>query len=114
MLHIFCPHCGELRSEEEFHSSGQAHIPRPLDPNTCTDEQWGDYMFFRDNPRGLHHELWIHAAGCRQYFNATRDTVTYEILETYKMFAYDAGWVRRINLAIDSGLTAESRSTNSR
>jgi sarcosine oxidase subunit delta len=40
-------------------------------------------MFFRDNPRGLHHELWIHAAGCRQYFNATRDTVTYEILETY-------------------------------
>ena len=30
MLHIFCPHCGELRSEEEFHASGQAHIPRPL------------------------------------------------------------------------------------
>ncbi|MEQ4605442.1 MAG: sarcosine oxidase subunit delta, partial [Pseudomonas amygdali] len=22
MLHIFCPHCGELRSEEEFHPSG--------------------------------------------------------------------------------------------
>ena len=85
MLHIFFPHCGELRSEEEFHASGQAHIPRPLDPNACTDEQWGDYMFFRDNPRGLHHELWIHAAGCRQYFNATRDTVTYEILETYKI-----------------------------
>ncbi|MBU2370919.1 MAG: sarcosine oxidase subunit delta, partial [Gammaproteobacteria bacterium] len=20
MLHIFCPHCGELRSEEEFHA----------------------------------------------------------------------------------------------
>jgi sarcosine oxidase subunit delta len=52
MLHIFCPHCGELRSEEEFHASGQAHIPRPLDPNACTDEEWGDYMFFRDNPRG--------------------------------------------------------------
>jgi len=52
MLHIFCPHCGELRSEEEFHASGQAHIPRPLDPNTCTDAEWGDYMFFRDNPRG--------------------------------------------------------------
>jgi phosphotransferase system enzyme I (PtsP) len=31
-----------------------------------------------------------------------------EILETYKMFAYDEGWVRRINLAIDSGLTAEA------
>jgi sarcosine oxidase subunit delta len=87
MLHIFCPHCGELRSEEEFHASGQAHIPRPLDPNNCTDEEWGDYMFFRDNPRGLHHELWDHVAGCRQYFNVTRDTVTYEILETYKIGA---------------------------
>ncbi len=42
-------------------------------------------MFFRDNPRGIHHELWVHAAGCRQYFNATRHTVTYEILETYKI-----------------------------
>ena len=83
MLHIFCPHCGELRSEEEFHASGQAHIPRPLDPNACTDAEWGDYMFFRDNPRGLHHELWNHVAGCRQFFNATRNTVTYEILETY-------------------------------
>ena len=83
MLHIFCPHCGELRCEEEFHASGQAHIPRPLDPNACTDKEWGDYMFSRDNPRGLHHELWNHVAGCRQFFNATRNTVTYEILETY-------------------------------
>jgi phosphotransferase system enzyme I (PtsP) len=30
-----------------------------------------------------------------------------EILETYRMFAYDEGWSRRINQAIDSGLTAE-------
>ncbi|MGV8671093.1 sarcosine oxidase subunit delta, partial [Pseudomonas aeruginosa] len=22
MLNIFCPHCGELRSEEEFHAKG--------------------------------------------------------------------------------------------
>jgi phosphotransferase system enzyme I (PtsP) len=32
----------------------------------------------------------------------------HEILETYKMFAYDEGWSRRINEAIDSGLTAEA------
>jgi phosphotransferase system enzyme I (PtsP) len=31
-----------------------------------------------------------------------------EVLETYKMFAYDEGWKRRINDAIDSGLTAEA------
>ncbi|MDA7788085.1 phosphoenolpyruvate--protein phosphotransferase, partial [Sphingomonadaceae bacterium] len=31
-----------------------------------------------------------------------------EVLETYKMFAYDEGWSRRINEAIDTGLTAEA------
>jgi phosphotransferase system enzyme I (PtsP) len=31
-----------------------------------------------------------------------------DILQTYKMFAYDEGWSRRINEAIDSGLTAEA------
>ena len=31
-----------------------------------------------------------------------------EVLQTYKMFAYDEGWTRRINEAIDSGLTAEA------
>lgn len=31
-----------------------------------------------------------------------------EVLEAYKMFAYDEGWSRRINAAIDSGLTAEA------
>jgi len=33
---------------------------------------------------------------------------TADVLETYKMFAYDEGWSRRINEAIDTGLTAEA------
>ncbi len=31
-----------------------------------------------------------------------------DVLETYKMFAYDEGWARRINEAIETGLTAEA------
>ncbi len=85
MLHIFCPHCAEYREEEEFHAKGQAHIPRPLDPEALSDKEWGEYLYFRKNPRGIHHELWVHAAGCRKFFNMTRDTVTYEIHETYKI-----------------------------
>ncbi len=61
MFLIYCPHCDEYREEEEFHPKGQAHISRPLDPDNCTDEEWGEYLFFRKNPRGLHHELWVHA-----------------------------------------------------
>jgi phosphotransferase system enzyme I (PtsP) len=32
----------------------------------------------------------------------------HDVLATYKMFAYDEGWSRRINEAIDTGLTAEA------
>lgn len=85
MLHIYCPHCAEYREEEEFRPKGEAHIARPAAPEAASDEEWGNYLFFRKNPRGLHHELWHHAAGCRKFFNATRDTVSYQILETYKV-----------------------------
>ena len=85
MFHIYCPHCCEHREEEEFHVKGQAHIARPLDPEELSDEEWGNYLYFRKNPRGLHHELWVHNTGCRKFFNVTRDTVTYEIKEVYKV-----------------------------
>ena len=85
MLHIPCPHCQETRSEEEFSYAGEAHILRPSDPGALSDEEWGDYLHFRKNPRGPHREIWVHTAGCRRYFNVLRDTVSYEILEVYPM-----------------------------
>jgi len=72
-----------MREEEEFSYSGEAHITRPLQPELLTDEEWGDYLFFRTNSKGVHHEMWFHAVGCRRYFNVTRDTLSYEILESY-------------------------------
>lgn len=83
MLLIYCPYCKEARDEEEFSYAGEAHIARPADPDSMSDNEWGDYLFFRKNPRGIHHEMWYHSAGCRRYFNVTRNTVSYQILETY-------------------------------
>lgn len=85
MFLIHCPHCGESREEEEFHAAGQAHIVRPLDPDALSDEMWGQYLYFRKNPRGLHREMWVHAIGCRKYFYIARDTATYEIHATYRV-----------------------------
>jgi sarcosine oxidase subunit delta len=85
MLLIHCPYCKETREEEEFSCAGEAHIQRPSEPQSASDEEWGDYLFFRKNPRGIHHEMWQHTAGCRRYFNVTRDTVSYQILESYPM-----------------------------
>lgn len=50
MLHIYCPYCEEMREEEEFAYSGEAHIARPTDPESLTDAQWGDYVFFPYQP----------------------------------------------------------------
>ncbi len=85
MLHIHCPYCQELRSEEEFSYGGEAHIRRPSAPAALTDRQWGDYLHFRKNPKGLHHELWRHAASCGRYFNVLRDTASHQILESHPL-----------------------------
>ncbi len=85
MFQIYCPYCCETRAEEEFHCAGQAHISRPLSPDDCTDEQWGNYLYFRKNIRGLQQEMWLHEAGCRKYFNVSRHTVSYEVVESYKI-----------------------------
>ncbi len=85
MFYIYCPYCEEHREEEEFHVVGQAHIDRPLDPDSLSDAEWAKYLYMRKNTRGLYQEQWLHAIGCRKFFNMTRDTVTYEIKETYKV-----------------------------
>ena len=83
MLLIPCPYCG-LRSEIEFTYGGQAHIARPEDPSAASDEDWASYVFLRDNTKGVFLERWVHAHGCRKWFNVARHTVTYEILATYE------------------------------
>lgn len=84
MLLINCPWCGE-RDQSEFSYGGEAHIERPADPYALTDEDWGDYLFRRTNPKGWHREQWHHSHGCRRWFNVERDTVTYEIRSVYKI-----------------------------
>jgi sarcosine oxidase, subunit delta len=83
MLLIPCPWCGP-RQDSEFTYGGQAHIARPSPSDVASDTQWAEYLFMRTNPRGLHREQWLHAAGCRQWFNVERDTVTYRIRRVYR------------------------------
>jgi heterotetrameric sarcosine oxidase delta subunit len=84
MLLIPCPWCGE-RDETEFHCGGQSHIARPTDADRLTDAEWADYLYMRENPKGLHFERWLHSSGCRRWFNVARDTVTHEIIAVYRM-----------------------------
>lgn len=86
MLLIPCPYCGP-RSEEEFTYGNEAHIARPKQPDKLNDAQWAEYVFMRSNTKGVFLERWMHAQGCRRWFNVARDTVSYEILTVYEMDA---------------------------
>ncbi len=84
MLRITCPWCG-TRDELEFSFGGEAHRTRPT-PD-ASDAEWSDYLFNKENPKGIHYERWMHRYGCGRWFNVARDTVTHEIHAVYKMDA---------------------------
>lgn len=84
MILIHCPYCDQTLPELEFAYAGEAHIARPSDPSTLSDEEWEKYLFIRANPRGRHNERWRHIHGCGRFFNAVRDTVTDKFEMTYK------------------------------
>ena len=56
----------------------------PSVPNleTGTNGDWFEFVYLRDNPRGLHDELWHHSSGCRRVIKVRRDVVTHEIIAT--------------------------------
>ena len=76
-----CPWCGE-RDESEFSFGGEAHLERPNE--SCSDKNWTEYIFMRKNIKGENKERWNHSSGCRQWFNAIRDTTTNTFLQISK------------------------------
>ena len=79
-MRIPCPHCG-LRDHAEFTYVGDATVRRPEADNQ-DHEGWMRYVYWRDNPRGPHDELWQHARGCRRFVRVRRDTLSHAILAT--------------------------------
>ncbi len=81
MLILTCPYCGVDCDETELAPGGEAHIRR-FGPGS-SDDEFGDYLFQRENPKGVHFERWRHAYGCGKWFHAARHTITLEVFGTY-------------------------------
>ncbi len=84
MLLIRCPYCEEERPELEFRQAGEAHIARPTDIASISDEAFEAFFFLRDNRKGTVFERWRHVHGCGRFFNAARDSVSDRFHLTYK------------------------------
>ena len=81
MLLLECPYCGVIGEETEFTPGGEAHLKR-YGPGS-SDEEFQDYLFARENPRGVHFERWRHTNGCGKWFIVARNTVTMEVYGSY-------------------------------
>ncbi|MDF0602869.1 sarcosine oxidase subunit delta [Psychromarinibacter sp. C21-152] len=69
------------RDAQEFTYLGDARLLERPDPAAENAEaRFCDYVYLRDNPAGVHRELWFHEHGDRSWLVVTRDTVTHEIL----------------------------------
>ena len=51
----------------------------PIRRRADAAQAFHDYVYLRDNPSGLHQELWYHGGGCRAWLVVTRNTRTHEI-----------------------------------
>ena len=82
MLTLQCPYCGVQADETELSAGGEAHLKR-FGPGS-DDEAFENYLFMRENPKGVHFERWRHSYGCGKWFLAARCTMTLEVFGTYK------------------------------
>ena len=74
------PHLGP-RDASEFTILGDASlINRPDWQAGDADNFFYNYQYLRDNPAGLHRELWFHEQGDRSWLVVTRDTVTHAVI----------------------------------
>jgi sarcosine oxidase subunit delta len=74
------PHLGP-RDASEFTILGDANlINRPDWQAGNADDAFYNYQYLRDNPAGLHRELWFHEQGDRSWLVVTRDTVTHAVI----------------------------------
>ena len=69
------------RDAQEFDYLGDAALlNRPDGMAEGAEGAFFDYVYLRDNPAGLHRELWFHEQGDRSWLVVTRNTVTHEIV----------------------------------
>ena len=75
------PHLGP-RDAAEFTILGDASLlKRPDWQADDADDAFYNYLYLRDNPAGLHRELWFHEQGDRSWLVVTRDTVTHAVVD---------------------------------
>ena len=73
------PILGPRDSAEFIYLGDASMIDRPDGLADDALQAFIEYGYLRDNPAGLHQELWFHEQGDRSWLVVTRNTMTHEI-----------------------------------
>lgn len=74
-----CPLNGPRNISEFVHGGEVRDMP---EPNSCSDQEWAQYVFYSDNLVEIVTEWWLHAPS-GYWFIAERHTGSDEVLKTY-------------------------------
>lgn len=74
------PRLGPRDAAEFVYKGCASLLDRPEGTDTSIAAMH-DYAYLRENPAGLHRELWYHEQGDRSWLIVTRDTLTHEITD---------------------------------
>lgn len=75
------PLLGPRDAQEFVYLGDAALLARPDGMAEGAEAAFCDYLYLRDNPAGLHRELWFHEQGDRSWLVITRNTVTHAITQ---------------------------------
>ena len=73
------PHLGPRDAAEFVYLGAASLINRPDWQSENASDEFYEYLYLRDNPAGVTHELWFHEQGDRSWLVVTRNTLTHEI-----------------------------------
>lgn len=76
---LTCPLNGPRNISEFVYGGEVREMP---DPQSCSDREWAEYVFYHDNAIGIVREWWLHAAS-GYWFIAERHTASDEVLRSY-------------------------------
>ncbi len=83
---LACPNCG-LRPVDEYAYGGEVTVR----PTSSEDERaLFSYLYMRRNVTGQQREWWFHSSGCREWFQADRDTRDNTVIATAPPGGLDA------------------------
>ena len=95
------------RDAAEFTILGDASLlKRPDWQAGDADDAFYRYLYLRDNPAGLHRELWFHEQGDRSWLVVTRDTVTHAVVDV--ALARDVVLSSKTSLASETSMATKT------